>query len=155
MNMNNQDYNPNNTRNSNNANYHGNFGASNNSGGNGGDNNNRPDKFAHLKAIAAGQAPAPTLSSDIRFWSHEPNEPLIGTIVGFDKFEHPSFGTQETVIVERENGEVVSAILTSYLQTGMDIQSGQIGDSILIEKQGQERSKTGKVFNKFLLVIEK
>jgi hypothetical protein len=117
--------------------------------------NNNDDKFAHLKAIAAGDIPAPTLSSDIRFWTHEPNNPLIGTILGFDKFEHPSYGKQETVIVERENGEVVSAILTNYLQTGMSMQNGEIGDLILIEKQGQERSKHGKIFNKFRLVVDK
>jgi hypothetical protein len=113
------------------------------------------NKFAHLNAIAAGEASASSLSSDIQFWTHEPHQPLIGEIVGFDSFDHPQYGRQETVIVERENGEVVSAILTNYLQKGMNIQNGDIGDLILIEKQGQERSKHGKIFNKFLLVIDK
>lgn len=113
------------------------------------------DKYAHLKAIASGEIPAPALSSDLRYWTHEPHQPLIGTILSFDEFEHPQYGTQHTVIVERENGEVVSAILTDYLQRGMEIQGGDIGDLVLIEKQGQERSKYGKTFNKFQLVIEK
>lgn len=133
------------------------FSANGNDGnnGNGGNNNNRKDKFAHLKSIASGQAPAPTLSSDIRFWTHEPRNPLIGTILGFDQFEHEAYGRQDTVIVEREDGEVVSAILTPYLQKGMTMQNGDIGDAVLIEKQGQERSQKGKVFNKFLLVVDK
>ena len=42
------------------------------------------------------------------------NNPLIGTILAFDEFDHQQYGKQQTVIVERENGEVVSAILTSY-----------------------------------------
>lgn len=113
------------------------------------------DKFAHLKAIASGEAQAPTLSSDVRYWTHEPYQPLIGTILSFGEFEHAAYGTQQTVIVEREDGEVVSAILTPYLQNGMEMQRGDIGDSILIVKQGQERSKYGKTFNKFQLVIEK
>jgi hypothetical protein len=112
-------------------------------------------KFAHLKSIAAGDIPAPSISSSMSFWSHEPHKPLIGEIVGFSKFEHPSFGEQETVIVKREDGEVVSAILTNYLKTGLSMQKGEVGDLVLIEKQGQERSKTGKMFNKFQLVVEK
>lgn len=113
------------------------------------------DKFAYLKAIASGEAQAPSLSSDISFWTHEPFVPLIGTILSFGEFEHATYGIQQTVIVEREDGEVVSAILTDYLQKGMEIQGGDIGDLVLIEKQGQERSKNGKTFNKFQLVIEK
>ena len=126
-------------------------------------NNNAPqsmanaqsDKFAHLKAIAAGELSAPALSSDVKFWMHEPHNPLIGTILGFDQFDHGQYGTQQTIIVERENGEVVSAILTPYLQNGMSMQNGEIGDSVLIEKLGQERSKFGKVFNKFRMVVDK
>ena len=113
------------------------------------------DKFAHLKAIAAGELSAPALSSDVKFWTHEPHNPLIGTILGFDQFDHGQYGTQQTIIVERENGEVVSAILTPYLQNGMSMQSGEIGDLVLIEKLGQERSKFGKVFNKFRMVVDK
>ena len=66
-------------------------------------NNDNPpmkgDKFAHLKAIAAGEIQAPALSNDVRFWSHEPNNPLIGTILGFDEFDHQQYGKQQTVIV--------------------------------------------------------
>lgn len=116
---------------------------------------NAPDKFARLKAMVSGEIQAPALSSDIRFWAHEQNQPLMGTILGFDGFEHPSYGRQETVIVERDTGEVVSAILTNYLQTGMQLQSGEVGDLIYIEKQGQERSKNGKIFNKFQMLIDK
>lgn len=113
------------------------------------------DKFARLKAIASGEIAAPVLSSEIRFWTHEPHRPLMGTIVGFDSFEHPRYGTQRTVIIERDTSEVVSAILTNYLQNGIAMQDGEIGDLILIEKQGQEVSKHGNTYNKFRLVVDK
>ena len=66
------------------------------------------DKFAELKAIARGEtaAPIPTI------WHHEVGHPLIGIIRGFSRFQHDRFGMQETVIVELESGELVSAILT-------------------------------------------
>ena len=113
------------------------------------------DKFAHLNAISAGKIPAPALASDIRFWTHERYQPLIGTILGFDSFEHERYGKQQTVIVERESGEVVSAILTKYLENGMAIQDGQIGDLVLIEKKDQKRSKNGMTYNEFQFVVQK
>lgn len=116
---------------------------------------NAPDKFARLKAMASGEVQAPALSSDIRFWAHEQKQPLMGTILGFDSFEHPSYGRQETIIVERDTGEVVSAILTNYLQNGMQMQNGSEGDLVFIEKLGQERSKNGKMFNKFKFIVDK
>jgi hypothetical protein len=116
---------------------------------------NAPDKFARLKAMASGEVQAPALAADVQFWAHEPHQPLMGTIIGFDSFEHPSYGKQETVIVERDTGEVVSAILTNYLQNGMQMQNGSEGDLVFIEKLGQERSKNGKMFNKFKFIIDK
>jgi hypothetical protein len=59
------------------------------------------------------------------------------------------------VIIERDTSEVVSAILTNYLQNGIAMQDGEIGDLILIEKQSQEVSKHGNTYNKFRLVIDK
>lgn len=113
------------------------------------------DRFSHLKAISTGEAPVPSIASDVRFWTHELYKPLIGEILDFGSFEHQQFGMQETVIVELENGERVSAILTDYLQKGFQMQGAEIGDLILIEKQGQERSKHGKFYNKFVLVVDK
>jgi hypothetical protein len=113
------------------------------------------DGFAYLNAVASGEIPAPTLSSDIAYWTHEQHKPLIGKILEFGEFKHDAYGPQKTVIVERENGDVVSAILTEYLQNGMFMQGGEIGDLVLIEKLGKEQSKYGKTFNKFQLVVQK
>jgi hypothetical protein len=37
----------------------------------------------------------------------------------------------------------------------MAMQNGEVGDLIFVEKLGQERSKYGKVFNKFQMIIDK
>jgi hypothetical protein len=67
------------------------------------------DKFSELKAISNGEVS----SQYPNFWNHEINKPLIGTIKGFSNFQHDRFGQQETVIVELESGEIVSAILNT------------------------------------------
>jgi len=109
------------------------------------------DMFASLKAIAAGD----TTQTFPTFWTHEVKNPLIGIIKGFGSFEHDRYGTQETVIVERESGELVSAILNEYLSNGIRLQNAAIGDLILIDFLGKERSHNGHQFNRFNLVIQK
>lgn len=106
--------------------------------------------YARLKAIAAGEEMAqPSI------WKHEVNQPLIGRIKGFGNFLHDRYGKQETVIVELESGELVSAILNEYLVNGMHLQQAEIGDFILIQLLGKELSNGGNCFNKFNLVIQK
>ncbi|ATG88319.1 hypothetical protein [Methylomonas koyamae] len=118
------------------------------------DNNDpKKDKFAHLKAIAAGEPLENTSFPEI--WKHEVGNPLMGTIKGFSSFEHDRFGLQETVIVELESGKLVSAILNNYLSTGMQIQHAEVGDLVLIQLLGKERSPNGPMFNRFNLVIQK
>lgn len=117
------------------------------------DNNNpKKDKFAHLKAIAAGESEESSLPE---IWKHEVGNPLIGTIRGFSSFEHDLYGPQETVIVELESGERVSAILNNYLSNGMQMKHAEVNDLVLIQLLGKEKSSNGATFNKFNLVIEK
>lgn len=112
----------------------------------------RNNKFAQLKAIAAGEISASSLPE---IWRHEVGIPLIGIIIGFSSFEHDRYGTQETVIVELESGQHVSAILNNYLSTGLQMRHAEVGDLILIQLLGKERSPNGATFNKFNLVVEK
>lgn len=118
------------------------------------DNNNHPqkDQFSHLKAIAAGESFESALPE---IWKHEIDKPLIGTIRGFSSFEHDRYGRQDTVIVELESGQHVSAILTHYLNNGIQMKHAEVGDLILIQLLGKEKSANGAFYNKFNLVIEK
>ena len=109
------------------------------------------DIYARLKAIAAGEM-AHSLPA---IWKHEINKPLIGRIRGYSSFLHDRYGKQETVIVELESGELVSAILNDYLVNGMRIQDAEINDLILIEKLGKELSNNGNCFNRYNMVIQK
>lgn len=109
------------------------------------------DRFAEFKAIIDGRISIELPS----IWKHEPGKPLMGTIKGFSSFHHNRYGQQETVIIELESGELVSAILTPYLRHGMKEQNAEVNDLILIQYFGKERSSNGNSFNKFNLVIRK
>jgi hypothetical protein len=111
------------------------------------------DKYAELRAIVSGEAQATTPIP--AKWSYEIDRPLLGTIKGFSSFHHDRFGLQETVIVESESGELVSAILNQYLQNGMRIQKAEVNDLILIQFLGKELSVHNNTINKYNLVVQK
>ena len=109
------------------------------------------ENFAQFKAHIAGEI-THTLPTKRH---HEIGNPLIGRIKEFSHFVHDRYGMQETVIVELESGESVSAILNAYLKEGIARQDAQVNDFIFIDLLGKEFSKNGNCFNKFNLVIQK
>ncbi len=113
------------------------------------DNN---DKFAKLRALASGQAPE-TTGQNVRNWNFERDGNIMGTITGFNRFTHPSFGEQHTVtVLLAESGEVISAFLNDYLQQGMERQQAAVGDLVLIQFFGKQ---PGERYNRYQLVIQK
>ena len=117
---------------------------------------NNSDKFARLRTIESGQTTtAQNLGNNnqARNWSYEKDGNVMGTITGFDSFEHPQFGEQHTVTVSLANtNELVSAFLNGWLQEGMRRKRAEVGDLILIQFLGKQ---AGERFNRFHLDIEK
>ena len=109
------------------------------------------DKFSKLRAIQSGQATS--TAPKVRFWSFERDGDIIGTIMGFNNFTHPIFGEQHTIIVRlAESDELISAILSNWLQEGLSRKQAAVGDLILIQFFGKQ---AGERFNRFQLDIEK
>jgi hypothetical protein len=117
---------------------------------------NNSDKFARLRTIESGQTTTAQNvgnNNQARNWSYEKDGNVMGTITGFDSFEHPQFGEQHTVIVRlADTNELVSAFLNGWLQEGMRRQNAQVGDLILIQFLGKQ---PGERFNRFHLEIQK
>jgi hypothetical protein len=118
---------------------------------------NNSDKFARLSAIQAGQTTAIAQNlgnnNQARNWNYKEDGNVMGTITGFDSFEHPQFGEQHTVIVRQaDTNELVSAFLSGWLQEGVRRKEAQVGDLILIQFLGKQ---PGERFNRFHLEIEK
>jgi hypothetical protein len=44
------------------------------------------DKFAKLRAIESGQAPASSTASNVRLWNYEKDGNVMGTIIDFNSF---------------------------------------------------------------------
>ena len=117
---------------------------------------NNSDKFARLRTIESGQTTTAQNvgnNNQARNWNYEKDGNVMGTITGFNSFEHPQFGEQHTVIVRlADTNELVSAFLNGWLQEGMRRQNAQVRDLILIQFLGKQ---LGERFNRFNLEIEK
>jgi hypothetical protein len=117
---------------------------------------NNTDKFARLRTLESGQTTTAQNvgnNNQARNWNYEKDGNVMGTITGFNSFEHPQFGEQHTVIVRlADTNELVSAFLNGWLQEGMRRQNAQVGDLILIQFLGKQ---LGERFNRFNLEIEK
>ncbi len=110
------------------------------------------DKFAKLRSIQSGQSTV-SAQQNARFWSFEKDGDIMGTIVDFEAFQHPTFGEQHTVIVRlADSGELISAYLNGWLQEGLKRKQAAVGDLILIQFFGKQ---AGERFNRYHLEIEK
>ena len=115
---------------------------------------NQTDPFARLKAIAANQnTTTATATQTVKFWNYQQDGDIIGTIIGFNHFDHPQFGEQHTVTVQlADTNELISAFLNDWLQEGLRRKQAKVGDLILIQFLGKEPNQR---FNRFYLEIEK
>ena len=117
---------------------------------------NNTDKFARLRTLESGQTTTAQNvgnNNQARNWSYEKDGNVMGTITGFNSFEHPQFGEQHTVIVRlADTNELVSAFLNGWLQEGMRRKRADVGDLVLIQFLGKQPSER---FNRFHLDIEK
>lgn len=59
------------------------------------------------------------------------------------------------MIMEWENGEVISAFMNAYMSNGMEQQNAETGDLVLIQLLGKARSQHSNSYNQFQLYIEK
>ena len=110
------------------------------------------DKFSKLRAIQSGQATTST-APKVRFWSFERDGDIIGTIIGFNSFTHPIFGEQHTIIVRlAESDELISAILSGWVQDELSRKQAAVGDLILLQFFGKP---PGERYNLFNVEIEK
>jgi hypothetical protein len=111
------------------------------------------DKFAKLRAIESGQAPASSTASNVRFWNFERDGNIMGTIIEFNSFTHQLYGEQHTVTVRlADSDELISAFLCGWLEEGMLRKQATVGDLILIQFFGRQ---AGERFNRYRLEIEK
>lgn len=92
------------------------------------------------------------LSAAIETWKPQPGDTIEGAIVGARQEEGP-FGPQHQALIQTPTGPVFAVWLTRWLENQFRLQEADIGSMASITFIGQERSQTGKTFNKMAVTI--
>lgn len=108
------------------------------------------DGFDRLRNIAANQHDG---QDNKIFWKFEEMGDLIGTIVGFNQFDNPKYGTQHTVEIRlADTGEIASAFMNGYIRESMHRNDAKVGDKVLIKYLGRDPNGN---FNKYFIQFDK
>lgn len=102
-------------------------------------------RFANLRQKA--EQPQPI------HWKPCEQEAVLGIIVKRDKIT-TQYGQQDILILQREDGVLISVFLTKYLQTGLEKQQAEVGSLVSIKYLGLLTSKYGKQYNGYELIVD-
>lgn len=103
------------------------------------------DRFAALRAKTTTQSIV---------WKPEPNEQLIGEIIGHQKATG-AFGLQPQMLVRTEEGDVIAVWLNQWLLTALQNQGAEEGDLLALTFNGTKESPRGSKYHSYSLVIDK
>jgi hypothetical protein len=87
-------------------------------------------------------------------WKPEPNEVLIGEIIGHQKATG-AFGLQSQMLVRTEDGDVIAVWLNQWLLTALQVQGAEEGDLLALTYHGKKQSPRGASYHSYSLVIDK
>lgn len=103
------------------------------------------DRFAALRAKTATQSIV---------WKPEPNEVLIGEIIGHQKATG-AFGLQNQMLVRTEDGDVIAVWLNQWLVGALQAQGAEEGDLLALTYHGKKESPRGSKYHSYSLAIDK
>lgn len=90
----------------------------------------------------------------IELWQPEPNDSLIGVLVGYQKAVGV-YGENVQILVKDESGAITAAWLTQWLKENLRAQGAEQGDLIALTFLGRKQSPAGRVYNAYSLIVDK
>ena len=93
-------------------------------------------------------------SSPIETWEPEPNDSLVGVLIGSQVAVGP-YGPGDQILIKSEDGTVTSAWLTAWLKTNMIAKGAERGDLVALTFLGKKQGQSGHHYNAYSLEIDK
>jgi|CXWL01.1.fsa_nt_gi hypothetical protein len=90
----------------------------------------------------------------IELWQPEPNDSLIGVLVGHQKAVG-TYGENYQILVKDESGSITAAWLTQWLKENLRVQGADTGDLIALTFLGKKQSPAGRFYNAYSLIVDK
>lgn len=90
----------------------------------------------------------------IELWQPEPNDSLIGVLVGHQKAVG-TYGENYQILIKDESGAITAAWLTQWLKENLRVQGADVGDLIALTFLGKKQSPAGRFYNAYSLIVDK
>lgn len=94
-------------------------------------------------------------TNKVSYWRPSAGETITGVIQGSGTFKDSLYDEQKTMLLQDDNGSVVSISLNRYLIHSLKQNDAALGDLVTVTFHGKEQKNNGRSFNRYTLRVEK
>ncbi|HEY8159798.1 MAG TPA: hypothetical protein VIF10_13950 [Methylobacter sp.] len=94
-------------------------------------------------------------TNKVTYWQPSAGETITGVIQGSSPFNNLLYDEQKTMLLQDNNGSVVSVALNRYLIHSLKQNNAALGDLVKITFHGKEQKNNGRSFNRYTLLVNK
>jgi len=94
-------------------------------------------------------------TNKVTYWQPSAGETITGVIQGSGTFKDLLYDEQKTMLLQDNNGSVMSIALNRYLIHSLKQNNAAPGDLVTITFHGKEQKNNGRSFNRYTLLIDK
>jgi len=95
------------------------------------------------------------VTNKVTYWQPSAGDTIAGVIQGSGTFKDLLYDEQKTMLLQDDNGSVVSVGLNRYLIHSLKQNNAAPGDLVTISFHGKERKNNGRSFNRYTLRVDK
>ncbi|MFI3156376.1 MAG: hypothetical protein QX199_09470 [Methylococcaceae bacterium] len=89
------------------------------------------------------------------YWQPSAGETIAGVIQGSGVFKNSLYDEQKILLLQNDNGSVVSVGLNRYLIHSLKQNNAALGDLVTVTFHGKEQKNNGRSFNRYTLLVDK
>lgn len=94
-------------------------------------------------------------TNKVTYWHPSAGETIAGIIQGSGTCNNSLYDEQKTLILQQDNGPIVSVDLNRYLIHSLKQHNAALGDLVTVTFHGKEQKNNGRSFNRYTLLVDK
>jgi len=91
----------------------------------------------------------------VTYWQPSAGETIAGVIQGSGALNNLLYDEQKTMVLQNDNGSVVSVGLNRYLIHSLKQHNAALGDLVTVTFHSKEQKNNGRSFNRYTLLVDK
>lgn len=94
-------------------------------------------------------------TNKVTHWQPSAGETISGVTQSSGTFNNSLYDEQKTMLLQEDNGSVVSVGLNRYLIHSLKQNNAALGDLVTVTFHGKEQKNSGRSFNRYTLFVDK